>query len=163
MLIQRISNVFVKKTDGGKDGHLVDCRSSEESETAFITATQKWVTIHENANECMNCLVKAHETSNFMVHTKSKQFSPFPKSSRVSSDQSCRCWKLYRLCSQTVTEVEILKLLKAFLLWLKKRSLLPVQRLQTWICHKIKTVTWHEKETGGQQATWKVWLCYQKA
>jgi hypothetical protein len=96
---------LVKKIDGGKDGGLVDCSSSEEFDSALTSATERWNTIHENgkdfvhyflkekadviretatadirsvcglgyppkaytqnANECMNRLIKAQETSSF--------------------------------------------------------------------------------------------------
>ena len=100
-----MSDVFGKKIDGGKDGGLVDCSSSEEFDSALTSATERWNTIHENgkdfvhyflnekadvirktatadirsvcglgyppkaytqnANECMNRLIKAQETSSF--------------------------------------------------------------------------------------------------
>ena len=103
--LEIMSDVFGKKIDGRIDGGLVDCSSSEEFGNALISATQKWITIHENgkdfvnyflkekadpiretaradirsvcglgyppkaytqnANESMNRLIKAHETSNY--------------------------------------------------------------------------------------------------
>ena len=51
-------DVFGKKIDGGKEGGLVDCCSSEEFDSALISATQNWITIHENGKDFVNYFFK---------------------------------------------------------------------------------------------------------
>ena len=53
-----MSDVFGKKIDGGKEGGLVDCCSSEEFDSALISATQNWITIHENGKDFVNYFFK---------------------------------------------------------------------------------------------------------
>ena len=65
----------------------------------------------------------------FMVHSSSTEnphkVLAFPESGTFSCDQSCKGWKLYKLCSHTVAVAETLKLLKEFLKWFKKRHKSP--------------------------------------
>ena len=53
-----MSDIFGKKIDGGKEGGLVDCTSSEEFDSALITATQKWINIHQKGKDFVNYFVK---------------------------------------------------------------------------------------------------------
>jgi hypothetical protein len=48
---ETMSDLFGKKIDGGIDGGLVDCSSSEEFDSALTSATEKWNTIHENGKD----------------------------------------------------------------------------------------------------------------
>lgn len=87
----------------------------------------------------------SNDRPTFLVHSTSSEnphkVEAFPESGKVSCDQSCTGWKLYSLCSHTVTVAETLKLSKAFLKWFKKkRILLTLQRLRTSTCHRIKAV-----------------------
>ena len=56
--LEIMSDVFGKKIDGRIDGGLVDCSSSEEFDNALISATQKWITIHENGKDFVNYFLK---------------------------------------------------------------------------------------------------------
>jgi hypothetical protein len=51
-------DIFGKKIDGGKDGRLVDCCSSEEFNSALTSATKNWNTIHENGKDFVNYFLK---------------------------------------------------------------------------------------------------------
>ena len=77
----------------------------------------------------MKVPTSSNDRPTFMVHSTSSENAhkvvAFPRSGKVSCDQSCTGWKLYSMCSHTVAVAETLKLLKAFLKWFKERKKSP--------------------------------------
>ena len=117
-----VFDIFCKKVDGGIQGGLVDCTSSDEFDTALKVVVEKWNTLHnhggkfveyflkekaevireagranvrsvcglgyppkvytQNANECMNRLIKAEENSSY----SKKESSLLPYVERVRNE-----------------------------------------------------------------------------
>ncbi len=53
-----VFDIFGKKVDGGIDGGLVDCTSTEEFESALKEITKKWITIHGKGADFVECFLK---------------------------------------------------------------------------------------------------------
>ncbi|CAB3977443.1 Hypothetical predicted protein [Paramuricea clavata] len=114
-----VFDIFGKKVDGGIEGGLVDCTSSDEFDTALKVVVEKWDTLHDhgakfveyflkdvireaaradvrsvcglgyppkvytqNANECMNRVIKAEENSSY----SKKEVSLLPYVERIRNE-----------------------------------------------------------------------------